>query len=670
MSPEATLAAGIACSADERRELVLANVQVQGIDYVEVSADQRVLELHFIGEDDPARHAHLDALLDELAQHPERLAIAGGTRVRDVAVVAVARSGHHLEVTVSKPGDFSGYTLRIDPAAGVDPVYSEVRIDFKAGCPARFDCRPGPPPAAALPERPIDYMAKDYASFRQALLDLLPTLIPDWRERLEADLGIVLVELLAYVADQLSYFQDAVANEAYLATARQRVSVRRHARLVDYRMHDGLSARALVHFRVAAPVTIEAGTPLLTRILEPIGSSSAPPGAVLTGLPSEIARARSLADAEFETVDELHADPALNEIELYEWGDADCCLPAGATAADLAGGELAGKLSRGDLLVLEEVLGPETGLTSDADPRHRQAVRITEVEEGGVDTLPDSDVDYVRVHWDAADALAFPLCLSRRSADGTVRGVSVARGNIALALHGRAAEEWHPGDPRLAPGIQPGPRAYRFRLGASPLGFAPPPPRPGTPPRAVTELMAADPREARPRVRLRVLTSDEATRAADGDAVDSPLWTPRRDLLASAPAALDFAVETEDDAGALIRFGRDDFGHAPEQDRYVQVQYRVGAGAAGNVGAEAIAHALAGGPAAAAVAAVRNPVPAFGGVEPEPVAVVREAAPAAFRAEQLRAVTEDDYARAAESSPLVSRPWPRSAGRAAGSRCS
>ena len=60
---------------------------------------------------------------------------------------------------------------------------------------------------------------------------------------LQPDLGTALVELLAYAADHLSYQQDAVANEAYLETARRRVSVRRHARLVDYRMHDGASAR-------------------------------------------------------------------------------------------------------------------------------------------------------------------------------------------------------------------------------------------------------------------------------------------------------------------------------------------------------------------------------------------------------------------------------------------
>ncbi len=70
--------------------------------------------------------------------------------------------------------------------------------------------------------------------------------MPDWRERHVPDVGIMLVELLAYAGDQLSYYQDAVAAEAYLDTARQRISVRRHSRLVDYLMHEGCNARAWV----------------------------------------------------------------------------------------------------------------------------------------------------------------------------------------------------------------------------------------------------------------------------------------------------------------------------------------------------------------------------------------------------------------------------------------
>lgn len=112
----------------------------------------------------------------------------------------------------------------------------------------------------AAPE--LSYLARDYASFRQLILDRLAQLIPDWQERHVPDMGITLVDLLAYLGDHLSYFQDAVATEAYLGTARQRVSARRHARLVDYPMHEGCNARTFVHVEVArevAAVEVDAG---------------------------------------------------------------------------------------------------------------------------------------------------------------------------------------------------------------------------------------------------------------------------------------------------------------------------------------------------------------------------------------------------------------------------
>ena len=71
---------------------------------------------------------------------------------------------------------------------------------------------------------PVDYLVKDYAGFRRLILDRLAQAMPGWQERSPADVGVVLAELLAHAADTLSYYQDAVATEAYLGTARKRVS--------------------------------------------------------------------------------------------------------------------------------------------------------------------------------------------------------------------------------------------------------------------------------------------------------------------------------------------------------------------------------------------------------------------------------------------------------------
>ena len=75
------------------------------------------------------------------------------------------------------------------------------------------------PPEPTRPDPDINYLARDYASFRQLILDRLAQIMPGWQERHAADLGITLVEMLAYAGDRLSYYQDAVATEAYLETA-------------------------------------------------------------------------------------------------------------------------------------------------------------------------------------------------------------------------------------------------------------------------------------------------------------------------------------------------------------------------------------------------------------------------------------------------------------------
>src|SRR5207237_3077448 len=96
------------------------------------------------------------------------------------------------------------------PPDGYDPMLSAVEFSFKVECPSDFDCQPKrvcPPEPRTEPD--IDYLAKDYASFRQLLLDRMTLLMPQWQERHAADLGVALAEVLAYVGDYLSYQQDA-----------------------------------------------------------------------------------------------------------------------------------------------------------------------------------------------------------------------------------------------------------------------------------------------------------------------------------------------------------------------------------------------------------------------------------------------------------------------------
>jgi hypothetical protein len=97
----------------------------------------------------------------------------------------------------------------------------------------------------------IDYMARDYDSFRQSLIDLIPAKMPEWTDRSEANFGIALIELFAYMADILSHYQDRVANEAFLSTAQERRSVIEHLRLIGYEMQPAAPAAARLSAIVA-----------------------------------------------------------------------------------------------------------------------------------------------------------------------------------------------------------------------------------------------------------------------------------------------------------------------------------------------------------------------------------------------------------------------------------
>ncbi len=291
-----------------------------------------------------------------------------------------------------------------------------------------------PPEFVAEPD--INYLVKDYPGFLQVMYDRLSVLMPDWTERNPADVGVVLVEILAYIADQLSYRQDAVATEAYLGTARSRISLTRHARLVDYHVSNGTNARAFVHFDLAAGanVVLSKSSQVIPRV---------------AGLPSVILRSDGLypkavptSPLVFETMADCHLYSHHNRISFYTWSDADCCLPAGATRATLVG--TLSNLAVGDVLIFREVLGPETGDPVDADPSHRWAVRLTSVISLGGNGLaltdPVTGTFITEIAWADADALPFALCVSSTADsehDSTpLSDVSVALGNNVPADHG------------------------------------------------------------------------------------------------------------------------------------------------------------------------------------------------------------------------------------------
>jgi hypothetical protein len=660
------------CSIERRREDVRRS-KLLGIDFVEVGPSQTLLEVFFLGK------------------APEKLSapnigITGGSPVCVVNIRIYRQSDATLddwmEVDVNVPGDFSDYTLALweldsdgqqtaVPLSGLDPLFAAATLNFKVSCPTGLDCRaPRSCPPPALPTPDIDYLAKDYASFLQLMFDRLAQTLPAWSEQHVPDIGVMLVQLLAYIGDQLSYFQDAVATEAYLGTARERISVRRHARLVDYVMHEGCNSRAWVTVEVSADITLAAdqfffctafpGVPA-GNVLQPADFAKAPPGSTQLFQPL-------LSDPTQPTV--LRA--AHNEILFYTWGNCACCLPQGTTSATLRDSwitvgetkQRALSLAVGDIVIFEEVIGPGTGDPADADPSHRQAVRLTSVT-AAIDPLYEQDSGgqpVVEIAWCSEDALTFPLCLSAvmPAPDCTCKqGISVARGNVILVDNGicvteslgtvptdtstpTCATDCMPSTVVLTPGI------FRPVLQETPLTFSQPLPACF----CATPIIAQDPRQALPSISL---TGTVAT--AQGNVTTT--WIARADLLESGPNDPAFVVEMDNAGKAHLRFGNGTQGRMPDAGTGFSASYRVGNGTDGNVGVETIIYLVFTVLTESGITLVpRNPLPATGGTERESMADVRMLAPYAFRDVLERAITAADYASLAADNArrLAKRP--------------
>ncbi|HEY1425693.1 MAG TPA: hypothetical protein VGF50_03395 [Caulobacteraceae bacterium] len=718
------------CGLDNRREAVRASALL-GLDSVDVSPSQTQLDAFFLGRAPQALEA-------------ANIRLTGGAPVNVLSVQVFRQSDLTLddwmEVVVDQPGDASTYTLSLvetdesgvsGPMPGVDPIYGSIDFSFKASCPSDADCLAPcdcPPPQRDAP--PINYLAKDYASFRQLILDRLAQTAPDWTETHTPDIGVMLVDLLAYVGDQLSYYQDAVATEAYLGTARRRISLRRHARLVDYKVHEGCNARAWVTVNVAADCELDSTSFFFSTrfpggpapgVVEPAAFAKAPPGSYVGFEPL-------VADLTVK----IGLKVAHNEIRFYAWGDCACCLPVGTISATLAdydpsalnpvgdggnGGANDGEgrpapgqpasgrpagvptdnapspapasataaprsalvvrasdavtpradaeapppiarilsLKVGDVLMFEEVLGPKTGAAPDADPTHRQAVRLTSVAED-VDPLFEPErggLPVLRITWCAEDKLTFPLCLSAvmPAPDCTCReGVSVARGNVILVDQGLTQPPKDLGtvptdtssvgcptdcEPPLVT-MTPGP--FHPVLEQTPLTFAEPLPACLC---AVT-VEVQDPRQALPEITL------TSVQDGPGGAVTT-IWRPLYDLLESGPGDAVFVIEVDDDQRAHLRFGNGDEGRRPAAGEAFTATYRIGDGPDGNVGPESICYLVFRDLTEGLGALVpRNMLAALGGTAPEAAADVRMTAPYAFRDVIERAITAADYATLAK----------------------
>jgi len=97
----------------------------------------------------------------------------------------------------------------------------------------------------------IDYMARDYESLLANMRKVIPDLMPDWTEyEKETDFGNVLLQLFAHMGDILSFYQDRMINESFLATAKERRSIIQHLQLIGYRLSTATPAATILTLEI------------------------------------------------------------------------------------------------------------------------------------------------------------------------------------------------------------------------------------------------------------------------------------------------------------------------------------------------------------------------------------------------------------------------------------
>lgn len=636
--------------AADRLEMLLAQTRVTGIDYVFVHASQTTLDVFFLVEPSalsPAWSAPVP-VQDVVIRSISARATTPFVTVASTAWVTVGgRSALRIEATT--PGDFSRYELHLD-GAPLDRRYNDVVFSFKANCPSDLDCElPAPEcPPEASPDYAVDYSARDFWSYRRALLDFATQRYPEYKDRLEADAGIMLAEVMAALGDEMAYYQDRVAREATLGSATERRSVRSLARLVDYEIDDGSAAFTWLDVTVApgAVVQLAAGTKVWAD--------------------PELGGERVWFEVGHR-LDEALASPPVsygvrgdwNELSPHIWDEDETCLAYGATELWVVGHQRASLFPIGGASERWLLLR-----TTPDDPSRPARVHLVRVRAD--DVVEDRDevfgVDVTRLAWDARYATPFALDLEVLVVRANLVPATAGKTSSALFSIGYAtASEGAPAAiEREGPGRV---TIYRHSLAGS----------------DASGLCWVSSNDGRlPEVRL-----FEQVDLGGGSFARGTEWRWRRSLLgvaSSDPEDRHFTLEDgswgnvlhwdrpsetlyhrdyKSGSGFTLRFGDGEFGRLPLVGTRFEVAWRLGNGARGNVAANTLVGTELLDPASslfqAEVLAVTNPLTASGGRDPETLEQVRERAPQAFRTLTYRAVRPEDYAEAVERLDDVQR---------------
>ena len=175
--------------------------------------------------------------------------------------------------------------------------------------PARVENRPG--------LSAIAYRAGTHPQFKATMLARLsgsrqPALTA-LTMREDDDFSIALLDATAVVGDVLTFYQERIANETYLRTATERLSVLELARLIDYQLRPGVAASTYVAFTLEdAPGTL--GQTLSLGTTAQASAEPLPPVPIAVGSKVQSVPAPGEQAQTFETVEAIEARSVWNAI--------------------------------------------------------------------------------------------------------------------------------------------------------------------------------------------------------------------------------------------------------------------------------------------------------------------------------------------------------------------
>tara|TARA_R110002110_G_scaffold236920_2_gene452788 strand:+ start:218 stop:2026 length:1809 start_codon:yes stop_codon:yes gene_type:complete len=100
----------------------------------------------------------------------------------------------------------------------------------------------------------INYTSRDFNSIRNDLLEYAKRYYPDTHQDFsEASFGSMMVDMVAYIGDILSFYTDYQANESFMTNAIERQNVIKHARQMGYKYAASAASSGLATFFIKCP---------------------------------------------------------------------------------------------------------------------------------------------------------------------------------------------------------------------------------------------------------------------------------------------------------------------------------------------------------------------------------------------------------------------------------